>query len=80
MCNARRIQSHDKLWNSIWKSLPDIAEWGHDIVQEKELIVRTLGNEDRRQMYFHLSPAGKQRVNELELDKVEIPELLKPLF
>ena len=36
------------------------------ILEEKELIVRTLGNEDR--------------VNELELDKVEIPELLKPLF
>lgn len=50
------------------------------ILEEKELIVRTLGNEDRRQMYFHLSPAGKQRVNELELDKVEIPELLKPLI
>ena len=46
----------------------------------KELIIRTLGNEDRRQMYFHLSQAGKQRVNELELDKVEIPELLRPLF
>ena len=50
------------------------------ILEEKELIIRTLGNEDRRQMYFHLSPTGKQRVTELELDKVEIPELLKPLF
>ena len=50
------------------------------ILEEKELIIRTLGNEDRRQMHFHLSQAGKQRVNELELDKVEIPELLRPLF
>ncbi len=50
------------------------------ILEEKGLIIRTLGNEDRRQMYFHLSATGKQRVNELELDKVEIPELLKPLF
>lgn len=50
------------------------------ILEEKGLIIRTLGNEDRRQMYFHLSPTGKQRVTELELDKVEIPELLKPLF
>lgn len=50
------------------------------ILEEKGLIIRTLGNEDRRQMYFHLSSAGKQRVEELEVDKVEIPELLEPLF
>ena len=47
------------------------------ILEEKGLIV---GSEDRRQMYFHLTHTGKQRVNELELDKVEIPDLLKPLF
>ena len=47
------------------------------ILEEKGLIVRSLGSEDRRQMYFQL---GKQRVTELELDKVEIPDLLKPLF
>ena len=50
------------------------------ILEEKGLIVRSLGSEDRRQMYFHLTHTGKQRVNELELDKVEIPDLLKPLF
>ncbi|WP_294477945.1 winged helix DNA-binding protein [uncultured Bacteroides sp.] len=50
------------------------------ILEEKGLIVRTLGSEDRRQMHFHLSPNGKKRVNELELHKVEIPDLLKPLF
>ena len=49
-------------------------------LEEKGLIVRSLGSEDRRQMYFHLTHTGKQRVNELELDKVEIPDLLKPLF
>ena len=49
-------------------------------MEEKGLIVRELGNEDRRQMYFHLSSTGKQRVSELEVDKVEMPELLKPLF
>ena len=46
------------------------------ILEEKGL----LGSEDRRQMYFHLTQLGKQRVTELELDKVEIPDLLKPLF
>lgn len=50
------------------------------ILEEKGLIIRSLGSKDRRQMYFQLSPAGRQRVDTLELDKVEIPELLKPLF
>lgn len=50
------------------------------ILEEKKLIIRTLGSIDRRQMHFHLSSAGNERVNELELHKVEIPELLKPLF
>lgn len=50
------------------------------ILEEKKLIVRTLGSVDRRQMHFHLSPAGSQRVSELALNKVDIPELLKPLF
>ena len=48
------------------------------ILEEKELIVRTLGEEDRR--LIHLSQNGKKLVGELELEKVEIPELLKPLF
>lgn len=50
------------------------------ILEEKKLIVRTLGSLDRRQMHFHLSTAGAQRVEELALNKVDIPELLKPLF
>ena len=49
-------------------------------LEEKELIVRTLGEVDRRLMQFHLSQNGKKLVGELELEKVEIPELLKPLF
>ncbi|MDR0892005.1 MAG: winged helix DNA-binding protein [Mediterranea sp.] len=50
------------------------------ILEEKRLIKRTLGDEDRRQMYFTLTPDGKSRVDDLELEKVEIPDLLKPLF
>ena len=50
------------------------------ILEEKGLIVRTLGSEDRRQMYFTLSAAGRERVCDMEIQKVEIPELLKPLF
>ena len=50
------------------------------ILEEKGLIVRTLGSEDRRQMYFTLSAAGREWVCDMEIQKVEIPELLKPLF
>lgn len=50
------------------------------ILEEKQLIERILGNVDRRLMYFRLTKDGEKRVNELELDKVKIPELLKPLF
>ena len=50
------------------------------ILEEKELIVRTLGEVYLRLMQFHLSQKGKKLVGELELEKVEIQELLKPLF
>ena len=50
------------------------------ILEEKKLIERTLGDEDRRLMKFNLTKNGKKRVDELEIEKVEIPELLRPLF
>lgn len=50
------------------------------ILEEKKLIERTLGNDDRRLMRFTLTADGKKRVNELEVEEVAIPELLKPLF
>lgn len=50
------------------------------ILEEKKLIDRNLDNQDKRLMYFKLTDAGRRRVGELELEKVEIPELLKPLF
>ena len=43
-------------------------------------MLRILEEVDRRLMQFHLSQNGKKLVGELELEKVEIPELLKPLF
>ena len=61
-------------------STPSHASKMLRILEEKELIVRTLGEVDRRLMQFHLSQNGKKLVGELELEKVEIPELLKPLF
>ena len=49
-------------------------------VEYKGLIRRALGEVDKRQMYFSLTEAVKKRLNELDLDKVEIPEMLKPLI
>ena len=49
-------------------------------VEDKGLIRRSLGEVDKRQMYFSLTEAGKKRLDELDLDKVEVPEILKPLM
>ena len=49
-------------------------------VEDKGLIRRALGEVDKRQMYFNLTEAGKKRLDELDLDKVEVPEILKPLM
>lgn len=50
------------------------------ILEEKRLIDRMLGDKDRRVMKFNLTKTGKSRVTELALEKVDIPELLRPLF
>lgn len=49
-------------------------------LEEKGVISRSLGEEDRRQMYFALTSEGTQRLQQLYLDEVEIPERLRPLF
>lgn len=49
-------------------------------IEEKALIKRSLGETDKRQMYFSLTPSGLSCLKELELNKVEVPELLKPLL
>ena len=49
-------------------------------VEDKGLLRRALGEVAKRQMDFSLTEAGKKRLNELDLDKVEIPEMLKPLI
>lgn len=49
-------------------------------VEEKRLIRRVLGQTDKRQMYFSLTKAGLKRLKELNTDKPEVPEILKPVF
>ena len=50
------------------------------ILEEKELIERTLSESDKRLMFFHLTKTGSKKVKELSLEGVEVPELLKPIF
>ena len=50
------------------------------ILEEKELIKRMLSEEDKRLMFFRLTDAGRKRVQELNLEKVEMPKFLQSLM
>ncbi|MFA5713021.1 MAG: winged helix DNA-binding protein [Bacteroidales bacterium] len=49
-------------------------------IEEKGLIERGVGVEDRRQMYFSLSESGKSKLKEIEGSKLEFEEPLKSLL
>ena len=49
-------------------------------IEDIELIVRSLGDKDKRQMYFTLSDKGKICLNQLKENEIEVPKMLKPLF
>ena len=40
-------------------------------------VIRTV---DKRQMYFSLTPKGEKQLEAINLEKVEVPEMLKPLL
>lgn len=45
-------------------------------VEEKELITRIIGKEDKRQMYFTLTPQGKKRITAIKSAHFEMSDLL----
>lgn len=49
-------------------------------LEEQRLIVRRIGEEDKRQMYLSLTNMGLDYLNRLKDYKFDIPELLKPIF
>lgn len=49
-------------------------------VEKKELIQRSLGEKDKRQMQFILTEKGKTCLVKMKVNRICIPELLKPLF
>lgn len=49
-------------------------------VEDKKLIRRVVGKEDRRQMYFSLTPKGKEILSSLKCNQLEAPTLLTDLL
>lgn len=49
-------------------------------IEKKELITRTLGQSDKRQMYFSLTSAGEGLLETIKCSNIEVPELLHTLF
>lgn len=45
-------------------------------VEQKRLIDRVLGTKDKRQMYFLLTPEGKERIELIKCTELVLPELL----
>lgn len=46
-------------------------------IENKGLIERSLGERDKREMYFSLTAAGEKRLQELSLEKIEMPDFIR---
>ena len=49
-------------------------------VENKSLIKRIVGKEDKRQMYFVLTDAGQKKLESIKCGNFKIPQLLRPLI
>ncbi len=49
-------------------------------MENKSLVYRTLGNTDKRQMCFSLTPNGIKLLETIKNQDIEIPEFVRPLF
>ena len=48
--------------------------------EDKGLIKRILGQEDKRMMYFNLTSDGKKILKRLKTEQLTIPKLIQPIF
>ena len=48
--------------------------------EEKGLLTRSLGENDKRQMYFSLTPEGERCLTQLHCCDIEVPAVLKQLL
>lgn len=49
-------------------------------IEDKGYIERVMGEEDRRQMYFSLTPEGAKIIEKIEVDSIPLSEPLKGLL
>lgn len=49
-------------------------------VEEKGLVQRNVGKDDKRQMYFSLTKEGKARLSNIRCEENDIPEMLKTVI
>lgn len=49
-------------------------------LEEKGMLRRVLGQDDRRKMYFELTDHGRRSLSEMRCGSVEIPKIFQPLF
>ena len=49
-------------------------------VERKGLVVRVMGEKDKRQMYFSLTPNGKELISAVRCERLEIAPLLQELL
>lgn len=50
------------------------------VVEQKSLLKRTLGERDKRMMYFSLTKAGLACLDNIKMNGIEVPDFLVPLF
>ncbi|MBO6025879.1 MAG: MarR family transcriptional regulator [Bacteroidales bacterium] len=47
--------------------------------EKKNLISRGLCKEDKRQMFFSLTPIGREKIDTLREEQIDLPEILKEI-
>ena len=47
--------------------------------ESKKLISRVLCKEDKRQMFFSLTNIGKEKINKLRNEQIDLPDILKEI-
>lgn len=49
-------------------------------VEDKGFVERIMGDEDKRQMYFALSPDGKSKLNSLKCEEESLDSILESIY
>lgn len=49
-------------------------------VEKKGLVRRNIGKDDKRQMYFTLTDAGKAKLETIKCEEIDIPEMLRAVI